>query len=74
MSGDNKSILERAIERTGAIERETLRPMLDEAKAFAASRTVKTEEGRTLIAFHIRLLETLIDGKPSTAMPSRHHV
>jgi hypothetical protein len=49
------------------------RKQLDEAKAFAASRTVKTEEGRALIAFHIRLLETLIEGKPTTAMPVRHH-
>jgi len=50
-----------------------LRAQLDSAKAFAASRAVKTEEGRELIARHIQLLETLIDGKPSTVLPSRHH-
>lgn len=50
-----------------------LRKQLDSAKAFAASRAVKTEEGRELIARLIQLLETLIDGKPSTVLPSRHH-
>jgi hypothetical protein len=54
-------------------QKQILQKQLDEAKAFAASRTVKTEEGRALIAFHIRLLETLIEGKPTTAMVSRHH-
>ncbi len=32
-----------------------------------------TEVSRLLLAAHIQLLETLVEGKPMTKLPSRHH-
>ncbi len=32
-----------------------------------------SEEGRYLFALHLRLLETLIEGKATTPMPGSHH-
>ena len=49
------------------------RNMLAEHKAFANSRVIKTEEGRELIARQIRLIETIIGGKPVTPLPTRHN-
>jgi len=32
-----------------------------------------TEVSKLLLAAHIQLLETLVEGKPTTKLPSRHH-
>ncbi len=67
----DKTMTEDAVVQRAALQRQ-----LEEAKALQNAQiiVVKTEEGRHLLAYHIRLLETLINGKPSTPMPTRHHV
>jgi hypothetical protein len=72
MSNPNRTV---TAEEADKLKRDELRKQLDDAKALQASQVVviKTEEGRHLLGRHIRLLETLIDGKPSTPLPTRHH-
>lgn len=52
---------------------ESLEQQAAEAKALAESHTMKTEEGREIIARLQRLIETLLHGEPTTPLPSRHH-
>ncbi len=47
--------------------------LLPDARAFAQSRSITSNEGRTLALMYVRLLETLVEGKPSTELPPRHH-
>jgi hypothetical protein len=48
--------------------------MLGEARRLAEDpRVVKSESGRVLTNFLLRLVETLADGQPSTVLPPRHH-
>jgi hypothetical protein len=43
------------------------------ARDLAASRTIKTEEGRELILRLVRVLEILVEGEAKTLAPTRHH-
>jgi hypothetical protein len=48
--------------------------MLDEALALAADpRVVKSESGRVVSNFLLRLVETLAHGEPRSALPAKHH-
>lgn len=53
---------------------EELAKLKVEADVVAANpRSTPTEEGLMLLTMHRRLVETLVDGKPLTPMPTRNH-
>jgi hypothetical protein len=56
------------------IELISMRERLTELRALGASRVIHTEEGRHIIAHLARIVETIVDGKPGTELPRRHHV
>jgi hypothetical protein len=48
--------------------------MLDEAKELANDpRVTKSESGRVLTVFLLRLVETLAEGAPKSTLPPKHH-
>lgn len=53
--------------------RKALREQLEEAKALLASRQLSLNAERALCTRLVRLIETLVDGKPTTELTSSHH-
>jgi hypothetical protein len=53
---------------------EALRQLLDQARVLLSARFITQRESDVwIITQHIRLLETLIDGEPTTPLPDRQY-
>lgn len=61
-----------ALDRVQKMDK-ALRSQLDEAKALLAGRQLTLNAERALCVRLVRLIETLVDGKPSTELTSSHH-
>lgn len=55
-------------EMHGALEQQ-----LKSARELMEGHRLKTEGERELAVRHVRLLETLVDGVPTTPLPARHY-
>ena len=53
---------------------EALRLLLDQARALLLAEFITQRESDVwIITQHVRLLETLVDGEPTTPLPERHY-
>jgi hypothetical protein len=53
---------------------EALRQLLDQARALLSAQFVTQRESDVwIITQHVRVLETLIDGEPTTPLPERQY-